>query len=104
MALAEGHSKNGLSGAAVAKYLINKSLSVSTRNTYSNAFKLFNKFLGSYSHSSLANSLPVHADSIALLLLTCSVLIMPLLLYLRMYQPFPLSTKLETGQTQQIVL
>ena len=65
MALAEGHSKNGLSGAAEAKYLINKSLSVSTRNTYSNAFKLFNKFLGSYSHSSLANSLPVHADSIA---------------------------------------
>ena len=50
---------------AIARYLISKSLSESTRNTYSNAYNLFYKFSKFFGLSNLADSLPIHAACIA---------------------------------------
>ena len=56
--------KNQLSGPHVPRYLVNKSLSLSTKKTYSNAFKLFNRFLGVNYGSTFANSIPVNVSCI----------------------------------------
>ena len=64
MASAEGRSKNHLNIPHVARYLVNKSLSLSTKKTYSNAFKLFNRFLGVNYGSTFANSIPVNVSCI----------------------------------------
>ena len=54
-----------MNGTAIARYLISKSLSVSSRNTYSNAYKLFDKFSKLSGLSILADSLPIDAACIA---------------------------------------
>ena len=64
MAFAKRHSKNNINNSDVTRYLINKSLSISTRNTYSNAYKLFDRFSESHNAPNLANSLPIDTSRI----------------------------------------